>query len=157
MALLFLMFLVFPIYVFSLRWLGRHGETDGSELSVKAINESQHAVRIRIHTRPPDGSDGWCWTKGIKCPPGTRFLDREILPGGKDQFLGRPCGTTSTPQEHYLYAETEDGRAAIYGPPLCQGATWRITEESLRKGVKPKPSPPLWNPKPTKKGATPTS
>ncbi|GAA1597928.1 hypothetical protein GCM10009678_94320 [Actinomadura kijaniata] len=100
--------------------------------------------------RAPSG-DGWCWTSGNTCPPGTRALDREIPPGGQDSFLSPRCESASTPHDRYLYAETEDGRAAIYGPPLCQGATWRITEEFLRKGVKSKPSPPLWNPKPTGK------
>lgn len=151
MALLFLMFLVFPTYVFSLRWLGRHGESDGSDVNVAVINESQHIVRIRTHRRPPDGGDRWCWTMKTTCPPGTRTPDLEIPSGGGSALRGDQCGSTSTPHDRYLYAETEDGRAAIYGPPLCRGATWRITEESLRKGVKPKPSPPLWNPKPTGK------
>ncbi|GAA1581025.1 hypothetical protein GCM10009678_74720 [Actinomadura kijaniata] len=152
-----LLFLSIPAYVLSLMWLGHHGDRDGSEVSFTVVNESQHVVRVRIHRRPPGGGDGWCWTTGVTCPPGTRTRDWETSPGGGERFLGDQCGPTSAPNEKYLHVETEDGRAATYGPPLCQGSTWRITEESLRKGVKLKPSPPLWGPEPTGKSARPAS
>ncbi|MFC9976728.1 hypothetical protein ACFVH6_38105 [Spirillospora sp. NPDC127200] len=151
-----LLFLSLPVGCASLMWLGNHGEKDGSDVSFTVVNKSQHAVRMRIHRRPPGGGDGWCWTKGTTCPPGTRTPDLEIPPGGGEGFLGEQCGATSTSNERYIYAETKDGRAATYGPPLCRGSTWQITEESLRKGVKPQPSPPLWKPEPANESAKPT-
>ncbi|GAA4054458.1 hypothetical protein GCM10022214_01640 [Actinomadura miaoliensis] len=136
-----LLLLSVPATVIFFVWLGMSRIEGFPSTAITVTNDSSSPVRVVYY----DADEGFrpLYTEHLEIPSG----GSRPVGGGDD--CERPHRIPRSGD--FLLAQTPDGRTARLGPPQpCGGAKWRITDESLRKGVKPTPSPPLWSPTPAR-------